>query len=80
MKKNSQFKLVPLKLVKLLPNFENPTSYPLQRPYSGDFDNEMLTGSSLGFCKIIPEAACEKLIHAKNCAFLAANERSALEH
>jgi hypothetical protein len=25
---------------------------------------KMLLGSSLGFCKIIPEAACEKLILA----------------
>jgi hypothetical protein len=29
-----------LALLKLLTNFENPSSNPLQRPQSGDFDNE----------------------------------------
>jgi hypothetical protein len=36
-KSNLKFNLVPL---KLLPNFEKPSSNPLQRPYSGDYDTE----------------------------------------
>jgi hypothetical protein len=43
-KKNSKFWLAPL---KVLTNFENPSSNPLQKPYSGDFDTENATGSHL---------------------------------
>jgi hypothetical protein len=43
-KSNSKFSLAPL---KLLTNFENPFSNPLQRPESSDFTLKMLTGSRL---------------------------------
>jgi hypothetical protein len=43
-KLNSKFYLAPL---KLLTNFENPSSNLLQRPKSGDFDTERLPGSRL---------------------------------
>jgi hypothetical protein len=36
-KSNSKFYIAPL---KLFPNFENPSSNPLQRPLTGDFDTE----------------------------------------
>jgi hypothetical protein len=43
-KSNSKFLLAPL---KLLTQFENPSSNPLQRPYIVGFDTDMLTGSRL---------------------------------
>jgi hypothetical protein len=44
-KTNSEFELAPL---KILTNFENPSSNPpLQRPKSGDFTLKMLIGSRL---------------------------------
>ncbi len=73
-KSNSKFYLVPL---KLLTNFEKPSSNPLQDPTAAVLTLKMRTGSRLWFCKIIPEAACDKLIFAH---FPAANERSALEN
>jgi hypothetical protein len=50
--------------LKLLANFENPSSNPLERPQSGDLTLKMQTGSLLWFCKIILEAICDKLILA----------------
>jgi hypothetical protein len=60
---NSKFLLAPL---KLLTNFENHSSTTLEDkdPKAAILTLKMLTGSRLWFCKIIPEAACEKLILA----------------
>jgi hypothetical protein len=51
-------------ILKLLINFENPYSNPLQRPKAAILTLKMLTGSRLWFFKIIPKAAGDKLILA----------------
>jgi hypothetical protein len=56
--------------LKLLTNFENLSSNPLQDPKAAILTLKMLTGSRHWVLLIIPEAACDKLI-------LVANERSA---
>ncbi len=61
-KSNSKFYLAPLKL-QYFHYFVNPSSNPLQRPSSGDFDTENAYRKPW-FCEIIQEAACDKLILA----------------
>ncbi len=63
-KSDSKFYLAPL---QLLSNFENPSSNPLQRPESGDFDTENA---------YMQEAACDSVNHTgsrlwqvNSCAF-----------
>ncbi len=58
-KSNSKFQLAPL---EKLTNFVNPSSNLLQILQSGDLDTENAYRSRLWFCKIISEAACDKLI------------------
>jgi hypothetical protein len=60
-KSNSKILLPPF---QILSNFENPSSKVtrFKDPKAAILTLKMHTGSRLCFCKIIPEAACDKII------------------